>query len=206
MNKMTTIYLVRHAQTEWNTQDKLQGHLDSPLTKSGKKAARLLGEKFKNINFDMIFSSDLLRAQRTAEIIVLEKKLAVQTTELLRERNYGEYDGKPAKSIETVNKMVSKLNAAKRYSYKHSEKLESDKEVVDRIIPFLREVSIANPGKTILIVSHGTSIRLALMKLGFGEYPHSLPPGALKNVGWAKIETDGVDFFIKEYEGINFSN
>ena len=154
----------------------------------------------------MIFSSDLLRAQRTAEIIALEKKLAVQTTELLRERNYGEYDGKPTESINAVNEIISKLNAAERYSYKHSPKLESDKEVVDRVLIFLRETAIANPGKTILVISHGTSIRLTLMKLGFGEYPHSLQPGALKNVGWAKIETDGVEFLIKETEGINKKN
>ena len=75
--------------TEWNEIGLIQGHSDSPLTAQGITQAKELAKKLKNVKFDLIFSSDLLRAKRTAEIIALEHKLFVQTSKLLRERDFG---------------------------------------------------------------------------------------------------------------------
>lgn len=56
MNKLTTLYIVRHGQTEWNKKGIIQGHSDSPLTKEGKEKAKLLAGNLNDIKFDYIFS------------------------------------------------------------------------------------------------------------------------------------------------------
>ncbi len=202
MNNPATFYMVRHGQTEWNVQGLVQGSTsDSALTDEGKRVAKELGTKFSNINFDLVYSSDQLRAKRTAEIIILEKKLAIETTELLRERSFGEFEGRPNTELNKVKEIIEKLVDAERYVYKHSDAYESDEQLTNRFLTFIREVATANPGKTILLVTHGSFMRLALIKLGFGDYK-SLAPGTVDNGGWVKFESDGTDFLIKEYEGI----
>lgn len=84
-----TFYIVRHGETEWNVKGLVQGHTDIPLTKKGKRQARQLAKKLSRINFNAVFSSDLLRAKQTAQLIALEKKIAVKTTQALREETDG---------------------------------------------------------------------------------------------------------------------
>ena len=201
MNNLTTFYLVRHGNTEWNVKRLLQGHSDSPLTNEGLEQAKNLAIEFRNIKFDRIFSSDLLRAKRTAEIIVLEHKIAVEATQLLRERSYGNLEGQPAAEFEKVDAILDKLTDEERYTYKYKE-LETDEEIVTRFITFMREIAISNPNKNILIVTHGGSMRALLKRLGYGTY-EELKHGAVKNGAWVKLETDGVDFFVKETKGVN---
>lgn len=88
-----TFYIVRHGETEWNAQGLMQGHLDSPLTSTGEEQARELAQTLLAIHFDHVFSSDLLRARRTAELLVIDRKFALNTTQLLRERTFGKYEG-----------------------------------------------------------------------------------------------------------------
>lgn len=201
MNKLTTFYLVRHGETEYNLKGIAQGHLDSPLTPKGIEDARKLGVKFKDIFFDMIFSSDLLRAKRTAEIISLERNLAVQTTKLLRERHYGKYEGKPYKAVYAYRKLLNKLKTQKNHN-KVKDQFEEDESLISRLITFLRETSVAFPGCTILVVTHGGIMRIFLKHMGFTN----MPSGSIENLGYYIVETDGVDFFLKNSQGINFKN
>ncbi len=205
MNKLTTFYIVRHGQTTWNTAEIMQGSSDSPLTDKGVEGAAQLGKTFKHIKFDLAYSSDLMRAKRSAEIILLERELAVQSTNLIRERAYGEFEGKHNSNYKIVNETLNKLTDEERYFFKYSKGIESDKEIVERFLIFIREVAIANPGKTVLVVSHGGIMRALLVKLGFGSY-EELRAGSVKNMGWFKLATDGVDFFIKETENIKLLN
>jgi broad specificity phosphatase PhoE len=201
VNNLTTFYLVRHGNTEWNVKRLLQGHSDSPLTNEGLEQAKNLAIEFRNIKFDRIFSSDLLRAKRTAEIIALEHKIAVEATQLLRERSYGNLEGQPAAEFEKVDAILDKLTDEERYTYKYKE-LETDEEIVTRFITFMREIAISNPNKNILIVTHGGSMRALLKRLCYGTY-EELKHGAVKNGAWVKLETEGVDFFVKETKGVN---
>src|SRR3989338_844655 len=99
---MTTFYIVRHGQTEHNINNIMQGFtVDSPLTKKGQEQAEKIGKELSHIHFDEVFSSDLTRAKRTAEIITLERKLAIKTTEALREQCYGKYEGQPYDVIQS---------------------------------------------------------------------------------------------------------
>ena len=90
---MTTFYIVRHGQSELNTQHRLQGHIDSPLTEKGVKDAALVAKKLKKMQFDKIYSSDLGRAFRTAYLIAKDLGFSdeIETNSGLREINYGDF-------------------------------------------------------------------------------------------------------------------
>jgi len=194
-----TIYLVRHGKTDWNEKEIVQGHTDIPLNKEGKFQARNASKELKRIKFDKAYSSDLLRAEQTAEIIAAEHKLLIETTKILRERNFGIFEGQSNEEIREMHRIISTLEEKERYSYRHHPSMESDGEVLIRLLTFLREVAVSNAGKTVLVVTHGGIIRVALIKLGFFTYKNRIQ---VKNLGYVKLVSDGVDFFIKETSGI----
>lgn len=206
-NTFCTFYIVRHGESEWNVMKLLQGQADSPLTENGINQARILGKEFKNIHFDFAFSSDSTRALRTAEIIALEHNLAVKTTRLLRERNFGNWEGRSYSIFqEDLKEMMDEfalLSDEKKKTYKYPG-IENDEEIVVRFITFLRETALAYPGKTVLATTHGAMIRTLLIHLGLGTYDE-IPHDAVGNSAYVKIESDGVDFFIKETKGVKTS-
>lgn len=205
MNKLTTFYLIRHGTTEWNEKKLIQGHLDSPLTETGLIEVKNLSKKLRKIKFDLVFSSDLLRAKRTAEILTLERNLEIKTTELLRERNFGRLEGKPNVEFRQWVDEYEKLTGKQKYTYKLYPEAESDEEMVKRFLTFVREIAVGYPGKTVLVVTHGGIIRTSLVKFGFATYD-KLRHGVVRNGAFVKLETDGTDFFIKEVSGVQFAN
>lgn len=204
-----TLYIVRHGETEWNVQRIIQGQTDSRLTEKGQKQAKILAERFRNIKFDAVFSSDLVRAQRTAEIISIEHSLAVKTVKVLRERKFGRFEGKKEEEFEREFKQVfdkiNQLSQGERLKYKLADDIESDEQIVSRFITFLREIAVAYAGKTVLVVTHGGIIKHFLVHLGFAKR-EELPVGAIANTAYIKLRTDGVEFFVKETEGIKLSS
>ncbi|MFA5933166.1 MAG: histidine phosphatase family protein [Microgenomates group bacterium] len=194
-----TLYVVRHGETDWNVAKKIQGHTDIDLNTEGEKQAQLLGEELKDIDFEAVFSSDLIRAKRTAEIIALEKKLAVTTTELLRERKFGRFEGKHIDAFKEMGDVLDKLTDEERFSSKHFPDVENDEELINHFITFTREVCVANPGKNILITTHGGILRSLLVHLGYANYKDPLHVG---NTAYMVLKSDGVDFFIEGVKGI----
>jgi len=201
-----TLYLVRHGETEWNKNHTVMGQMDSPLTSEGIKQVEATAEELKHIHFDAIFSSDSPRTQRTAEIIKLDRQLAIRTSKLLRERNFGHYEGKPSADYhEAVKHLLAEkeqLTEQERWKFRFGDDMESDEELADRFIVQLREIAAAYPGKTVLVVTHGGCIRMFLIKSGYVKYGQ-LPGGAFRNAGYVKTLSDGVDFMIKKVDGIN---
>ncbi|MFA6016839.1 MAG: histidine phosphatase family protein [Patescibacteria group bacterium] len=195
MKNYCTIYLTRHGETEWNVKRIVQGQSDIPLNKNGELQAQQLGEQFKSMSFEAVFSSDLIRAKRSAEIIVLEKKLAVITTKALRERLFGRFEGK---HIDELRKVLGELMTISKEKQKELllQDVENDEDVVARLIPFVREVAVAYPGKNILMVTHGGLMRAFLSHIDFKIPEYSDSP--MKNAGYLIIESDGVEIKIKE--------
>ncbi len=202
-NQYTTFYIVRHGQTDWNVKGIMQGQKDSILTIVGEEQAKNVAEELKSVEFDAAFSSDLVRAKRTAEIIALDDKLAVQTTKLLRERAFGKLEGQPYEAIRSYEQLYLALNDREKISYRVDENSENDEEVVTRMIRFIRETAVIYPAKTVLVVSHGDIMHKFLIHLGFAKHSN-LPVWGLGNTCYIKLETDGVDFFIKETKRITF--
>ncbi|MGA2911094.1 MAG: histidine phosphatase family protein [Candidatus Levyibacteriota bacterium] len=196
-----TIYLVRHGRTDWNDKKLVQGHIDIPLNSAGKTAAQELAQKLRKIKFDKVYSSDLLRAKQTAEIIALEHELEVETTKALRERTFGNLEGKSHDVFKKLDPILDSLDDKARYSYKFNSNMgmESDEEVMSRFLTFLREIAVANPGKTILVATHAGPMWMFLVKLGFYSYKGWI---SINNLAYIKLESDGVDFFVKETSGI----
>ena len=198
MKNYCTLYLVRHGETDWNKKKLIQGVTDVPLNKKGERQAEELAQKLTGVKFDAVFSSVLLRAKRTAEIISLEKKLAVKTTKALRERFFGQFEGL---SYTRYNKKIVSLLKEYRLRAKKIRELEGDEEMMARLIPFLREVAVGYFGKSVLMLSHGGIMRAFLIHLGFATY-ETLPSGSISNLAYVKLRCDGVDFFIEETEGV----
>lgn len=193
-NNYCTLYLIRHGETEWNVKKLIQGHTDSPLTKNGLSQAKKLAQDFKKKKIDAIFSSDLPRAKRTAEIIALEKKLAVETSELLRERNFGKYEGR---TLGDLKKLITKAESVLQGKENHAE-IEDSQKLISRFITYLREIAIAYAGKKVIVVTHGGCLRLLLIHLGvFNE--EDLKPGTklLDNSSVLTLKSDGIDFYVE---------
>ncbi|MFZ2205439.1 MAG: histidine phosphatase family protein [Minisyncoccia bacterium] len=205
-NSNCTIYIVRHGETEFNVANIMQGHTDSPLTETGVNQAKALGEVFKDINFDVVFSSDSLRARRTAEFILSDKNLMINTSKILRERNYGKYDGGAASIFREENKdkfeKIKTLNRFEKRMINITPDVESDEEMYNRLVPLLRELAVAHTNKTVLVTTHGGIIRVLLSYLGWsGE--EDLKSGSVKNTAYVKLFSDGTDFIIDDVQGVD---
>jgi broad specificity phosphatase PhoE len=193
----TTLYIARHGETEFNVQGRWQGHIDSALTENGIEQAKNLAEELREIQFDAIFASDLLRAKRTAEIAKLERDLEVKTTELLRERHMGNYEGRTTDEIKRDQKELfekfQSLASHERPDFRFDGSIESNQDLMTRFLTILRESSLAYPAGNILVVSHGGAIRSFLGHLDPKYYGYKVG-----NTGYAKVLCDGVNFEIVE--------
>lgn len=201
-----TFYIVRHGQTAANVNDIVQGHLDIPLTETGILQAKAVAKKLQTVSFAAAFASDLLRAQRTAEILALEHHLAVTTNKLLREKHFGHFEGQSAEQYRAELKdsleTMETLSEIEQLSYKVAPDIESDEEILTRMLTFLRQTAIAYLGQKVLIVSHGAMMRALLLKLGYCTR-RELPAKSIDNLGYIVLESDGSDFQVKETEGVN---
>lgn len=203
-----TFYIVRHGETHANAKGIIQGQKrvdGDTLNKIGESQAKKVAKELKKIKFDAVYSSDLIRAQKTAEIITLEHQLAVITTKALREKIFGSFEGKTHKElrdhVQALSQEFEKLSLEQKHTYKYDKGWESNAEANTRLTTFLRELAIGYGGKTILIVSHSAIMRAFLIILGWGTY-EELPPNSLKNTAYIKLRSDGVDFFIDEVYGV----
>ena len=143
------IYIVRHGQTDWNKEGKFQGSCDIELNKTGEEEAKKLKEELKGIKFDLIISSPLKRAIKTAKIINESHGTKIEISKDIIERDFGELEGKSAIEQHEIN-MEMLLNIDYNYNKK---KVEPIKELQNRVYKFLHEIAKRH-FENILIVSH----------------------------------------------------
>ena len=175
---MNKLVLLRHGQSQWNLENRFTGWEDVPLTEQGIHEARKAGVLIKknNIKFDKVFSSNLERANRTAELAIKEAnitellendKLLYVKDKNLNERDYGDLVG--LNKSETADKFGKDQVHIWRRSYDTPPPNgESLKDVVDRVSPYFSEKiePLLLKGKNIIIVAHGNSLRAILIKVG----------------------------------------
>ncbi len=204
--KFCRFYIVRHGETEWNTKKIMQGHLDSPLTENGINQAANLANELKEIEFIKVISSDLMRAYRTAKIIAADRDIALTSTELLREVNLGPFAGKKLDYfLSKLKKQLEyrdKLDVSEKLTYRVHPEVESFNQAAERAFRVMRAEALANLGKNILVVTHAGVITAMLLKLGVNVYLKK----AVANTGYVVLESDGVEFFLKETKGVNLVN
>ena len=166
--KNNFLVLVRHGQSEWNEKNLFTGWKNPTLTEQGIEEARKAGSKIKsiNLNFDLHFTSELLRAQITGEIIQREIDQQIKTIKniALNERDYGDLSG--LNKDEARKKWGEKQVHLWRRSYDTPPPGgESLKDTSDRVIPYFKKTikPELEMKKNILITAHGNSLR-ALIK------------------------------------------
>lgn len=158
---MTEIYLIRHMQAEGNLYIVMQGHWDGDVTALGLRQAELLGERFRALPVDALYSSDLYRARLTAAAIQKYHDLPLRTDKRLREINVGRWEGRFFGDLlheepESVNMY---MNCPDEW---HMDGAENEADVMARAFPALREIAEENGGRTAVVVSHGVTIRCLL--------------------------------------------
>lgn len=155
---MAKIYIIRHGETIWNTQGKMQGWLDSPLTEKGKIQAQALKERFKDINVDYAYSSPLNRAFDTAKIALQDKDINIVKRDNLKEIKLDEIKGytKPLKNDVNYNMYFNFWNHPNKYKSNNG---ESFKDVQERIVNEIKLLSKNKEGKNIFVFTHTIVIK-----------------------------------------------
>lgn len=172
------IYIVRHGQTDWNLEGRYAGRIDIPLNDKGIEQAKIIREELKNIKFDKVFSSPLIRAYKTAQIICDNE---IIKDDRIIERSNGELEGK----LKTEIMIEIDFNDPNEKNYN----IESIIDFRKRIKNFFDEITTNYEGKNILIVTHA----------GVGIYARCYFEGEPLNNDYTKYK-------IKNCEIIKYNN
>lgn len=167
MDVSTTLYLIRHAETVWNQEQRYQGQKDIPLSATGRRQARLLARRLGSVArrepFDALWTSDLARARETAEILGAELGLAVRTHPGLREIHFGAWEG--LTFPEVAARYPESAEAYRRDPARtRPPEGESFVEMQERAARALEEI-LACSGRRLLIVAHGGTVKGILCHL-----------------------------------------
>ena len=196
---ITTIYIVRHGESVGNLNHIVSGHTDHDLTLFGVKQAIELGKRFRNITFDKVFSSDLTRARKTAELIVAGRNLTIATTEKLRELYFGDLEGKPTSEFHTLFDSWNKLSYKARLKQRQAWNIESEESVKNRFITYLYEIATSYPGQTLLVSTHGAVMHSVPVHLGRATYQEIKK---INNTAWILVKSNGTYLRIENMEGV----
>lgn len=159
----TTLYLIRHGETEWNVTGRWQGHTDVPLNDVGKRQAELLANRIRaeELHFDAIYSSDLSRAYQTAWAIGAAVGVPVQLFPPLREIDLGVWSGLTREEIHA--RYPIELSLIEQGQDIARGGGETNAALTKRVSESVKALAEQHPGETLCLVGHGGSLR-ALMR------------------------------------------
>ena len=166
---MPQLVLIRHGESQWNKENRFTGWIDIPLSLKGEEEAKEAGEKLKGYKFDEAFTSVLIRAIRTYEIVAEVagfSHLPLEKDKALNERMYGDLQG--LNKDDTRKKFGAEQVQLWRRSFDIAPPNgESLKDTAERVLPYYysRIEPDLKAGKNILIVAHGNSMRALIMHL-----------------------------------------
>ena len=160
----TTLVVIRHGETEWNQQGKIQGCSDSPLTNNGKDQARLCGQRLRQLSIDSLYCSKLGRAVDTAKSIASAIKLDPVEFDGLEERQFGRLEGlthsQTRKQLDPT--IIDRLYGDETCSDFGAESLV---DLRDRIMNALIKIAVAHEGQRIAVVTHGGCLHMAFKSI-----------------------------------------
>lgn len=151
------LFITRHGQTQWNTEGRLQGWMNSPLTPRGLKGAEQLRDAVRNIDFDGVFTSDQYRAVKTAEIVVGDRDIEINKIMELREIAFGQWEGMKLVDIKEKygKEFHNYMNSPMEYRSYGGESID---ELFDRVEKGL-QIVVDSGAQNALIVAHGVTIK-----------------------------------------------
>lgn len=171
---MANLVLLRHGESQWNLENRFTGWVDVPITAKGEQEAHAAGAALKGKTFSAAFTSALLRAQQTLDIILKEigsPAIPVYKDQALNERHYGDLQG--LNKAETAKKYGDAQVHIWRRSYDVPPPGgESLKDTAARVLPYYHAkiLPLLKAGKNILVCAHGNSLRALVMELeGIGS-------------------------------------
>lgn len=149
------LYILRHAETEWNREDRIQGQMDSPITRKGEEAMAAMAVRLASVPFDCCYTSDLPRARKTAEGLLKFRSVPIIEEEALRELPLGPWEGMLFKDILTDPLAQAYLKAPETY---HRKGFMDFYDLYDKLRAFIGRL-VQSDHEHVLIVGHGVSIR-----------------------------------------------
>ena len=175
------LILLRHGETEWNRENRVQGHLNSPLTDKGLAGAHAAAERLAQLPITTVYSSDLGRAWTTAEIVAAKLGLPIIKDARLRETNLGEWQGKIYRDLPEEERLAE--HTAPGWAPRGG---ESRLQVAERMTDFAQDMA-AEKG-TVLAVTHGNASRILVTScLGIEESLLNV----MTNTSWATLDSTG---------------
>jgi probable phosphoglycerate mutase len=186
--RMTTLVLTRHGETVWHAEDRYAGSSDIPLTPRGERQAQLLANWSSTAGLQGVWSSDLVRARRTAEPCAAAAGVTMKVDARLREIDFGRAEGLNAEEIHT--RFPGAYEAFERDPVGHHlPDGERPERGADRALEGLRDMCAEWPDGRLLVVCHGTLIRLVLCRLlglPLPDYRRRFP--VMRNCGLIEVE------------------
>lgn len=197
-NPITTrICFVRHGETDWNVEKRIQGHIDIGLNETGRAQALAMAFNAAHVSFKAIYSSDLVRAHETAKALAERENVEIKLLPQLRERNYGIFQG------------ITAAEGAKRYpeAYKHYmardagyhfETGESMTQLVARVSEAVDWMVRHHGGQTIAAVTHGGVLDI-LFRKATGRPLHTPRDFKIPNCGLNWFHFDGQGWHLESW-------
>lgn len=193
---MTTLYITRHGETEWNTEGRMQGWNDSPLTSLGINQAHWLCTRLKEIDFNAIYSSPTGRAYKTAEIVKGKKNIEIIAHDALREINLSEWEGLDQEGIKEKDEKQFYNFWKAPHLYKPLSG-EDFLELQYRVTAGIREIVKKHKDETVLIVTHTMTLKALMAGLENKSISTIWDPPFIKQTSLTIIEMDEDKICIK---------
>ena len=153
-DQVTRLLVIRHGETAWNTEARIQGHTDIPLNDKGRWQAERTAQALLDEEVDVIYSSDLLRAQHTAQAIAHATGKPLMLDAALRERHFGRLEGKTPDEVGAQWPQELQRWRSREPSY-GPEGGESLQQFYDRCVQVITRLADRHPGQTVALVAHG---------------------------------------------------
>lgn len=169
----TTLYMVRHGESEANKRDAYLGHYDLSLTETGRKQAEMAADYVQTLGADVIYASDLSRARHTAFATARRLNLPVYAAPQVREMYMGQWENMPFAQVRSDYVELFRI-WSEDIANGITPGGESVKDVETRVLAAMTKIAEANPGKKVLVFSHGTPIR-AMGAHGMGKPMEQIP-------------------------------
>jgi broad specificity phosphatase PhoE len=153
---VTTVYLARHGESDWNVENRFQGSVDRPLTERGRVQARALASELADIPLEAVYTSPLRRAHETAEIVAAEKRLRAIPVAELSEIDVGAWAGLSRSEVESQFPEAFRRWVGGGEGWEDGESYAS---MSARVLAAVLRVAEGHPDRSVLVVSHGGPIR-----------------------------------------------
>jgi len=193
----TRICIIRHGETDWNVQKRIQGHTDIPLNEVGRAQALAMAFNAAHHRFQAIYSSDLLRATETAQVLAQREDHEIKLLSQLRERHYGIFQGITAEQAESLYPVAHAHYVARDLGYDF-ETGESLSGFAERVAEGIDWMVRRHSGQTIAAVSH-SGVLDVVYRRATGRPLHTPRDFKIPNCGLNWFHFDGQGWHLESW-------